>query len=92
MAAVQPETPIGSGAVLAGKYRVTRELGRGGMAAVYEAENLSIGKRVAVKVLASELANSSVVIERFLRSSRRSLRTRRSSSSASSARRAPPPA
>jgi serine/threonine-protein kinase len=70
MAAVQPETPIGIGAVLAGKYRVTRELGRGGMAAVYEAENLSIGKRVAVKVLASELANSSVVIERFFREAR----------------------
>ena len=70
MAAVQPETTIGVGAVLAGKYRVTREIGRGGMAAVYEAENLSIGKKVAVKVLASELTNSSVVIERFFREAR----------------------
>ncbi len=70
MAAVQPETTIGVGSLLAGKYKVTREIGRGGMAAVYEAENISIGKRVAVKVLASELANSSVVIERFFREAR----------------------
>src|SRR5580693_5557247 len=70
MAVVQPETKIGPGVLLVGKYKVTRELGRGGMAAVYEAENVSIGKRVAVKVLASELANSSVVIERFFREAR----------------------
>ncbi|HTB73406.1 MAG TPA: serine/threonine-protein kinase, partial [Polyangiaceae bacterium] len=53
-----------------GKYRVTRELGRGGMAAVYEAEHINIGKRVAVKVLAAELANSAIVIERFIREAR----------------------
>jgi serine/threonine protein kinase len=58
------------GAVLAEKYRVTREIGRGGMAAVYEAENVHIGKRVAVKVLAAELTTSSIVVERFLREAR----------------------
>jgi len=61
MAAVQPDSKIGTGTVLVGKYRVTRELGRGGMAAVYEAEHVHIGKRVAVKVLASELASSNIV-------------------------------
>jgi serine/threonine-protein kinase len=70
MAAVQPENKIGIGSLLLGKYKVTRELGRGGMAAVYEAENVSIGKKIAVKVLASELANSSIVIERFFREAR----------------------
>jgi serine/threonine-protein kinase len=70
MAAVQPENKIGVGTLLVGKYKVTRELGRGGMAAVYEAENVSIGKRVAVKVLAAELANSAIVIERFFREAR----------------------
>jgi serine/threonine-protein kinase len=70
MAAVQPETKIGPGVLLVGKYKVTRELGRGGMAAVYEAENVSIGKRLAVKVLAAELANSAIVIERFFREAR----------------------
>jgi eukaryotic-like serine/threonine-protein kinase len=70
MAAVQPDNKIGVGTVLIGKYRVTRELGRGGMAAVYEAEHVNIGKRVAVKVLAAELASSAIVIERFFREAR----------------------
>jgi serine/threonine-protein kinase len=70
MAAVQPETKIGVGVLLVGKYKVTREIGRGGMAAVYEAENVSIGKKVAVKVLAAELSNSAIVIERFFREAR----------------------
>ncbi len=62
------KVPIG--AILADKYRVTKEIGRGGMAAVYEAENVDIGKRVAVKVLAAELITSRVVRERFLREAR----------------------
>jgi serine/threonine protein kinase len=70
MAAVQPDSKIGAGTVLIGKYRVSRELGRGGMAAVYEAEHVDIGKRVAIKVLAAELASSSIVIERFFREAR----------------------
>ncbi len=70
MASAQPENKIGPGTLLVGKYRVTRELGRGGMAAVYEAEHVNIGKRVAVKVLAAELANSAIVIERFIREAR----------------------
>ncbi len=70
MASAQPDNKIGSGTLLVGKYRVTRELGRGGMAAVYEAEHINIGKRVAVKVLAAELANSAIVIERFVREAR----------------------
>jgi serine/threonine protein kinase len=70
MPAVQSETKIGIGTLLVGKYRVISELGRGGMAAVYEAENLTIGKKLAVKVLAAELANSAIVIERFFREAR----------------------
>lgn len=66
----QPGTKIPIGTVLTGKYRITREIGRGGMASVYEAENIDIGKRVAIKVLAQELTTSSVVVERFLREAR----------------------
>jgi serine/threonine-protein kinase len=58
------------GTILEGKFRINREIGRGGMAAVYEAENIDIGKRVAVKILAAELITSRIVRERFLREAR----------------------
>ena len=40
---------------LAERYRIERELGRGGMATVYLAEDLKHGRRVALKVLRPEL-------------------------------------
>ena len=64
------KVPIGT--VLEGKFRITREIGRGGMAAVYEAANIDIGKRFAVKILAAELITSRVVRERFIREARAS--------------------
>ncbi len=68
--ALPNKTKIPVGTILAGKYRITREIGRGGMAAVYEAENVDIGKRIAIKVLAQELTASTVVVERFFREAR----------------------
>src|ERR1041385_3792766 len=62
--------PLPVDTLLDGKFRITKEIGRGGMAAVYEAENIDIGKRVAVKVLAAELVSSRTVTERFLREAR----------------------
>ena len=56
--ATQNKSKVPTGTMLEGKFRVTREIGRGGMAAVYEAENIDIGKRVAVKILAAELITS----------------------------------
>ena len=53
-------------AALAGRYQVERELGRGGTATVYLAQDLRHGRPVAVKVLYPELA-ASLGPERFLR-------------------------
>jgi serine/threonine protein kinase len=66
----QNQSKVADGTLLEGKFRVVREIGRGGMAAVYEAENIDIGKRVAVKILAAELITSRIVRERFLREAR----------------------
>ena len=41
---------------LAGRYRIERELGAGGMATVYLAEDLKHDRKVAIKVLRPELA------------------------------------
>ena len=51
---------------LAVQYRLVRELGRGGMAIVYLADDLKHGRRVAVKVLQPEVA-AAIGGERFLR-------------------------
>jgi serine/threonine protein kinase/Tfp pilus assembly protein PilF len=53
-------------ASLAGRYRLERELGRGGMATVYLADDLKHHRSVAIKVLRAELA-ATVGADRFLR-------------------------
>src|SRR5438132_10707296 len=53
-------------AALAGRYAIERELGSGGMATVYLADDLKYHRRVAVKVLRPELA-SVLGADRFLR-------------------------
>jgi serine/threonine-protein kinase len=45
------DLPMQTGDVLNGKYQILRQLGQGGMGAVYEARHLGTGRRVAVKVI-----------------------------------------
>jgi len=66
------ETPPGGiepGTELGG-YRFTRLLGRGGMGAVYEAEQLSLERRVALKVISPELSSSASFRTRFAQEAR----------------------
>ena len=60
-------SPLGPGEVLAGKYRIDRVLGRGGMGAVFSATNATIGKRVALKFLTREAARDKSATQRFQR-------------------------
>jgi beta-lactam-binding protein with PASTA domain/predicted Ser/Thr protein kinase len=56
-----------TGTLFAGRYRVTRKLGGGGMADVYLAEDQELGRRVAIKILHDRYANDEQFVERFRR-------------------------
>jgi serine/threonine protein kinase/tetratricopeptide (TPR) repeat protein len=54
-------------ALLAGRFKVIRFVARGGMGEVYEAEDLELKERVAIKTIRFELGNRERAIERFIR-------------------------
>ncbi|MEW2401637.1 protein kinase [Streptomyces sp. NPDC046862] len=62
-----PEMWGNSGLVGDGRYRLTHRLGRGGMAEVFAAEDVRLGRTVAVKLLRSDLAEDPVSKARFTR-------------------------
>lgn len=53
--------------IVDGKYRILRQLGEGGMAVVYEAENTRLGNRFALKEMHRALGTTRTGIDRFLR-------------------------
>jgi serine/threonine protein kinase/WD40 repeat protein len=57
-----------------GDFRIVREIGRGGMGIVYEAEQQSLCRHVALKVLAPGFARTSQQVRRFLREARAAAR------------------
>lgn len=68
MAAATPPPPHApSGELLAGRYRLERRIGQGGMAEVWVATDTDLDRKVAVKWLKTNLASDPVVAERFRR-------------------------
>jgi serine/threonine-protein kinase len=65
-----PNDEIPSGTMVAGRYRIERRLGQGGMGSVYEVEHSVTGQRLALKLLDPKLTTDTVALERFRRESR----------------------
>jgi hypothetical protein len=73
-AATQPPEPAAGDNTpppeILGGYRLLRPLGSGGMGSVYEAEEITTGRHVALKMIAAEYAASTESVERFRREGR----------------------
>ena len=63
-------SPLQVGELVAGKYRVEREIGAGGMGVVYAAVHVHLEQRVALKCLAPDAAGNPELVERFWREAR----------------------
>ena len=65
---VLPSSPVQgplAGDVIAGKYRLERELGRGAMGTVWSAMHTTLGQRVAIKLIAGDQSRSAEARHRF---------------------------
>jgi eukaryotic-like serine/threonine-protein kinase len=64
------------GAVLAGRYRVERVIGQGGMGVVVQAMHLQLHQPVAMKFLLPEVLGNHEIVQRFLREAQAAVRLR----------------
>jgi serine/threonine protein kinase len=62
---VEADDSVGLNQIIDGRYRIVKKLGEGGMGEVYAAEHIHIEKRVAVKLLRSEILGNKEAVQRF---------------------------
>jgi serine/threonine protein kinase len=65
-----PAYVLAEGTLVAGKYRLLDEIGRGGMGVVYKAEDTKLGRQVAIKVLPEAFTADPERLARFEREAR----------------------
>ncbi|HKO94577.1 MAG TPA: protein kinase [Polyangiaceae bacterium] len=71
-----PGCPLQIGQVLAGKYRIEQQIGRGGMGIVLSATHLQLEHRVAIKVMRRDLLEDDKALHRLLAEARASAKIR----------------
>lgn len=62
--------------VIAGRFQIEHQIGRGGMGTVYRARHTSLNRTVAVKILKAEYAQEPEVVDRFMREAKTMARLR----------------
>ena len=63
-------TTLNAGDTVEGRYKIIREIDRGGMGTVFLAEHQLIKRRVALKLLRADLAEDPGVLDRFMNEAR----------------------
>lgn len=64
------QLPLQEGQIIAGRYRVGRLVGAGGMGLVFEGEHIELGSQVAIKVIRPQLSSDPHIAQRFVNESR----------------------